>query len=175
MGRAPSALWGGGLGLAVKVPARAGIALVAAVQGQQESQAGEGQEETSLHGDASRGAPGALQTLTVPRTPGAALRTTSGTMERMADESRAWRVHGRVQGVGFRYFVVRRAGQLGLRGWTRNLAGGDVEVQARGPAAALASLEASLMAGPAHAVVDRLEPVQPSQSLERTGSFTIEY
>jgi hypothetical protein len=43
-------------------------------------------------------------------------------------------VHGRVQGVGFRYFVMREARALGLSGWVRNQADGSVEVEAEGAA-----------------------------------------
>jgi len=44
----------------------------------------------------------------------------------------AW-VHGRVQGVGFRWWTRSRASELGLRGWASNLADGRVEVVAEGP------------------------------------------
>ncbi len=89
--------------------------------------------------------------------------------------SAAWYVHGRVQGVGFRYFVARTALSLGLTGWTRNLMDGTVEVQARGALPAVAALETALRAGPGHARVDRLESFSPSKSLEKAGSFIIEY
>ncbi len=94
-------------------------------------------------------------------------------MEKKA-EARGWRVRGRVQGVGFRYFVAAHARALGLHGWARNLRDGSVEVQAAGPAEALASLEAVLREGPPHARVDGLEPLPPSPRLERARSFTVE-
>lgn len=57
-------------------------------------------------------------------------------------------VSGRVQGVGFRYFVLRRAQALGLAGWTRNLDDGRVEVRAWGGAEALVTLSQELANGP---------------------------
>ena len=66
-------------------------------------------------------------------------------------------VHGRVQGVGFRYFVVTRARALGLSGSARNLADGTVEVYAEGDRAALAHLERELRRGPPAADVSRVE------------------
>ena len=41
--------------------------------------------------------------------------------------------YGRVQGVGFRYYAVMKANQLGLTGWVRNLEDGTVEMEAEGP------------------------------------------
>ena len=62
-------------------------------------------------------------------------------------------VHGRVQGVGFRYFVVERALALGLRGFARNPSSGDVEVVAQGPRPALERLLLLLQQGPSSAHV----------------------
>lgn len=73
------------------------------------------------------------------------------------------RIVGRVQGVGFRYFAQHEATRLGLRGWVRNLSGGDVEVVAQGPEEALQEMLRSLRRGPALAwvqdvIVDRQPP-----------------
>src|SRR5919106_39253 len=57
-------------------------------------------------------------------------------------------VHGEVQGVGFRVYVIRRARQLGLTGWVANRPDGSVEVVAEGPAPELEELEALLRRGP---------------------------
>lgn len=65
-------------------------------------------------------------------------------------------VHGRVQGVGFRYFVVRRALDLDLTGWVANEPDGSVRCVAEGPRADLETLLASLEAGPAGALVNRV-------------------
>ena len=47
--------------------------------------------------------------------------------------SRHLRIGGKVQGVAYRFHAVREAERLGLRGWVRNLANGDVEAVACGP------------------------------------------
>ena len=65
-------------------------------------------------------------------------------------------IRGRVQGVGFRWFVHREASELDLRGWVRNAEEGDVEVVASGPAEDLADLRTSLRRGPRGARVDQL-------------------
>ena len=48
--------------------------------------------------------------------------------------------YGRVQGVGFRYYAVQKAGQLGLAGWVRNCYDGSVEMEVQGDPAAIAKL-----------------------------------
>lgn len=65
-------------------------------------------------------------------------------------------IRGRVQGVGFRWFVQREASELGLSGWVRNTEEGDVEVVASGDAADLDELRASLRRGPRGSRVDRV-------------------
>jgi acylphosphatase len=77
-------------------------------------------------------------------------------------ESRTWlhvRVEGRVQGVGFRWFVLRAAESLHVTGWVRNLPDGAVEVSAVGSAESIARLREQLVGGPPHARVDRLAEV----------------
>ena len=66
-------------------------------------------------------------------------------------------VRGRVQGVGFRWFVEREAGMLGLVGWVRNNDDGTVEVLASGSEEQLDSLRAKLKQGPRAARVDNVE------------------
>ncbi len=70
---------------------------------------------------------------------------------------RQWLVHGRVQGVGFRWFVLRAGGALSLDGTVRNLPDGRVEVVARGNPADLDDLAARLKQGPMGARVSSLE------------------
>ncbi|MCC6368559.1 MAG: acylphosphatase [Bryobacterales bacterium] len=62
--------------------------------------------------------------------------------------ARRYFIRGRVQGVGFRYYVQRHASELGIRGYARNLEDGRVEVYATGPAQALLELEGLLAKGP---------------------------
>jgi acylphosphatase len=67
-------------------------------------------------------------------------------------------VEGRVQGVGFRFFVQRQALALGIKGWVRNLHGGaTVEVMAEGPRADLEMLLADLRRGPRMASVEGVD------------------
>ncbi len=75
----------------------------------------------------------------------------------MTAESLSAVVHGRVQGVGFRFFVYHHARALGLRGFVRNLADGSVEVYAEGARAALEDLRRLLGEGPSAAVVTRVD------------------
>ena len=66
-------------------------------------------------------------------------------------------VHGRVQGVNFRYYTLLQAQALQLTGWVRNRPDGTVEVTAEGPRAALDDLLDYLRHGPSHAHVDRVD------------------
>ncbi|HLI06538.1 MAG TPA: acylphosphatase [Ktedonobacteraceae bacterium] len=66
-------------------------------------------------------------------------------------------VRGQVQGVGFRYFVIQRAVQLGLRGYVRNASDGSVEVLAQGARPVLERLLTLLWQGPSAAYVQSVE------------------
>lgn|SRR5690348_17586385 len=66
-------------------------------------------------------------------------------------------VHGSVQGVGYRFFVQRRAAALGLRGYVRNRPDGSVEVVAEGRRGELEQLLAALERGPYGADVGGVE------------------
>ena len=85
---------------------------------------------------------------------------------------RRYVVRGRVQGVGFRYFVQQRARRLGLAGWVRNLPDGTVEARAWGEEAALESLRAHLAEGPGHARVEQVD-VSPLDEGSPSGEFQI--
>ncbi|HSL76802.1 MAG TPA: acylphosphatase [Candidatus Limnocylindrales bacterium] len=65
-------------------------------------------------------------------------------------------VRGRVQGVGFRYFVIHRAMDLDLTGWVANEPDGTVRCVAEGPRRALDRLLEALQEGPAGALVERV-------------------
>jgi acylphosphatase len=67
------------------------------------------------------------------------------------------RARGRVQGVGFRMFVRREAGRLGLSGYVRNCEDGAVETVAEGPEERLRELEARLRSGPPGSRVEAVE------------------
>ena len=66
-------------------------------------------------------------------------------------------VHGDVQGVGFRYFLMREAQRLGLRGWVRNRDDGTVEFVAEGRRQDLERLKQAAERGPRMAGVDRVD------------------
>jgi acylphosphatase len=84
------------------------------------------------------------------------------------------RVVGKVQGVGFRWFVREQAIRLGVSGWVRNTSSGDVEVAASGEEAKLALLEAAVSRGPAGASVQQVERVPPPTANTYPTPFRIE-
>ncbi len=87
---------------------------------------------------------------------------------------RRWLVDGRVQGVGFRWFVLREGGALSLDGTVRNLPDGRVEVVARGHRAALDDLAARLKKGPAAARVRSLQEA-PGRLHDMVNGFHVEH
>ncbi len=103
----------------------------------------------------------------MPRTkPGPASRSAAGRIAKL------YRVKGRVQGVGFRFFVERAARELGLRGYVRTLADGRVEVYASGDELALGQLRKSLEEGPRASRVESVE--EQDAPWQQYKTFTIE-
>jgi len=84
-------------------------------------------------------------------------------------------VKGRVQGVGFRWFVHREAAGIGLRGWVKNTDDGHVEVVATGDAEQIAELKATLHKGSRGSRVDAVvEHELDELEAEKLGPFEIE-
>ena len=90
-----------------------------------------------------------------------------------AVEARRFVVRGRVQGVGFRWFVEREAHILGIAGWVRNNADGGVEVLAQGTRDQISGLRARLREGPRAARVDAVEESE-ARPVPGISSFRIE-
>ena len=80
-------------------------------------------------------------------------------------------VEGRVQGVGFRYAVMRAARSRGVAGWVRNRPDGTVEAVFEGDAEAVESMVAFCREGPRGAVVDRVSV--EDEAPERLGGFDV--
>jgi acylphosphatase len=90
-----------------------------------------------------------------------------------AIEARRFVVRGRVQGVGFRWFVEREAHLLGIAGWVRNNPDGSVEVLAHGTRDQLSAMRSRLGEGPRAARVDAVEESE-ARPLAGISSFRIE-
>ena len=91
----------------------------------------------------------------------------------MADpQTRRYLISGRVQGVGFRWFVEREAALIGVTGWVRNCDNGDVEVMATGTQEQHSTLRRRLQDGPRAARVDRMH--ESAAPLLDSPSFRIE-
>jgi acylphosphatase len=67
--------------------------------------------------------------------------------------TRHLRIAGRVQGVGFRYFMEGKAGELGVTGWVRNRRDGSVEAVVQGTPEAVEAMIAAARLGPRAAIV----------------------
>ena len=85
--------------------------------------------------------------------------------------AKLFRVRGRVQGVGFRYFVEYSAKALGIRGWVRNVDDGSVEVYASGTTGQLSELAGLLWKGPRWAEVRGVDEAEAS--LESHSGFSV--
>jgi acylphosphatase len=88
---------------------------------------------------------------------------------------RHYLIKGRVQGVGFRWYVHREAGALGLNGWVRNTEDGHVEVVAAGEVEQLSELQAALQKGSRGSRVDAVIEHELAESESKDlGPFQIE-
>ena len=85
--------------------------------------------------------------------------------------ARLFRIRGRVQGVGFRYFAEKTAERLGVSGWVRNDDDGSVEVYAVGNPEQLAELSGLLRLGPRWAEVRGVEETEAP--MERVSGFSV--
>jgi len=88
-------------------------------------------------------------------------------------QARRYIVRGRVQGVGFRWFVEREAHLLGIAGWVRNNHDGSVEILAQGTRDQLSGLHSRLRGGPRAARVDAVD-VSDASPVQGLSSFRIE-
>jgi acylphosphatase len=86
---------------------------------------------------------------------------------------RRYLVTGRVQGVGFRWFVEHEARVIGVGGWVRNREDGTVEVLASGTNAQLGSLYDRLQEGPRAARIDQVE-VEEATPFSGYDTFQVE-
>jgi len=91
------------------------------------------------------------------------------------DVARRYRVEGRVQGVGFRFFVERTARQLALAGYVKNLGDGRVEVYAIGSPAQLEDMKRRLEQGPRAARVERVLEEEAAVEERYRSAFTVEF
>jgi acylphosphatase len=88
-------------------------------------------------------------------------------------EARRFVVRGRVQGVGFRWYVEREAHMLGIAGWVRNNHDGSVEVLAIGTRDQLLGLRSRLQEGPRAARVDDVQELE-AKAIPGLNTFRIE-
>ena len=84
-----------------------------------------------------------------------------------------WVISGRVQGVGFRWFVLRAAQRLGVRGWARNLWDGRVEVMGQGTLPMLHDFQKELQKGPLLSHVENVEKIEVTPEVDTFKSFEI--
>ncbi len=84
------------------------------------------------------------------------------------------RVRGRVQGVGFRWYVARHAEQWSIAGWVRNASDGSVEVLIAGAADKVQHLLDDLRRGPPHALVQTVDVEErPNERVDVNAEFEI--
>jgi acylphosphatase len=93
----------------------------------------------------------------------------------VGQDCREWVVRGRVQGVGFRWYVLNHAQSLGIRGWVANTSDGSVEVVGLATSATLDEFDALLEKGPPAARVQQLERRSIPHDYVGSKSFIIKH
>lgn len=89
-------------------------------------------------------------------------------------ELRVIKIHGKVQGVGYRFFATRVARRLGLKGWIRNLRDGTVDAAVEGEPEAIEEWIEEIKEGPRYAEVTRID--QEKKSYRGTfGEFDVRF
>lgn len=92
----------------------------------------------------------------------------------MSDRVIRLRVTGRVQGVGFRWFVRSTARRLNVAGWVRNLPDGSVELAAAGSERAISDLTTAVRRGPDGAIVEEIADLPAPEGGSLPRPFEIE-
>jgi len=83
-------------------------------------------------------------------------------------------VTGRVQGVGFRYYIYKKASEMGITGWVKNTVDGNVQVVAQGDESVLNTFIDYLYIGPPLARVDKISKVE-TKLLSVFHNFSVKY
>lgn len=86
--------------------------------------------------------------------------------------ARTYKVHGRVQGVGFRYFIKQNAEALGIRGYVRNEDDGGVFIYAVGDSLSMVRMAGAIHTGPHHSEVRTVE--EKEAAIQKFSSFRID-
>ena len=84
------------------------------------------------------------------------------------------KVTGMVQGVGFRYFAMRHANDLGLTGYVKNKANGSVELQVEGTKQNVENFKSILEQGPGYSLVDKVD-ITYEPYTAKYNRFSVEY
>ncbi len=92
----------------------------------------------------------------------------------MAKELRHIVIHGKVQGVGYRFFATRVARRLGLKGWIQNNRDGSVEAMVEGEKAAIDDWLEELREGPRYAEVTKVDQ-ETKEFTGRLGDFDVKF
>ncbi len=94
-------------------------------------------------------------------------------LEDTAIRAYRWVISGRVQGVGFRWFVARAAERRGVTGWARNLWDGRVEVMGQGTLSMLHDFQKELHKGPLLSSVEKVEKTEVTSEVSTFKAFEI--
>jgi acylphosphatase len=85
------------------------------------------------------------------------------------------KIHGRVQGVGFRYFTTKNAKETGVRGWVKNMPDGTVEVFLSGNKLQVKRMKKLLHSGPISAHVTNVEELPVEGQIEAFYDFSVRH